>query len=723
MKSYLAPQTIITLSALFLLCVTGLSVYLATSTPWLGLRLAAPVAGLGVQVLQVDPAGPSAGKIAAGEQLVAMGNPRIALEAGDMLEEPDALTTYAAYNAFMQRQSLLNHALEGPQLELRLEGGRDEVIAIGARRPVAALPWLFWYQIACGAIVFLAGVSVLAFRPRERVTIYYALTGLGLLLAAASAAVYSTRELAIDGDTLHLLSLLNQFGSLLFAGTFISILWYYPRPLHPFPFGPVFISGYLVCWLLNLFQVYETLDAGMRYPLFVGLALNLGMAYTQWRMSRSNPVHRAILKWFLMAWLSGTTVYLGLHTIPLLLKFETVISQSLGWGILVTVYLGVAFGITRYRLFNLDRWVVTGWFWFLGGVMVIAIDALLVSLLQFHDHLAMATALALAGWLYFPLRQRLWKKLPWNTRHSVDYQELLPDLLTTVLNTRPNALQQEWSQLLQQLFLPLNIGPVKSAPEQTLLQADGASLIIPGFNGINALELSYANRGSRLFNNEDRKLADAIHQLFAHVQDFRQAFSRGVQVERQRLARDLHDDVGARLLSLVYAANDEQQAELARETLQELRGVIRNLEHKHYSLGSALSEMRMESSRRCEERGVALHWSQPGDFAELALGTRQHSNLQRILREALSNALRHGQATRLQIELQLEAGEIRLKVSNDGVVVDSTNLPSAGNGMRNIRSRAEELGGSAEWHFGEGAQPGSCSVAITIPIQGEGNHE
>lgn len=723
MKPRLAPQTIISLSALLLLNIIAVSCYLAIASPWLGLTLGPAADGAGLVVLAVNPQGTAAGRITAGERLLALGDSQFALEMADVMEEPDAFATYRDYNAFFQRQNALHAALLQPQLPLLLGDGRVETVAPLEHRPLGALSWLFWYQLACGAIVFLAGMSVLAFRPREQVTIYYALTGFGLLLASASAAIYSTRELAMAGELFYTLSLINQFGTLLFAGHFISILWYYPQRIHPFPLGPVITGCYMLSWLLNLFQVFDSLDVVMRYPIFVGLVINLSLAVIQWRRSRSQPVQRAILKWFLLAWLSGTTFYVGLHTIPLMLGFEVLISQSLAWGILLTVYLGIALGITRYRLFNLDRWVITGWFWFLGGGAVMAMDGLLVSQLDLNNNLALAVTLAVAGWLYFPLRQALWTRFSWYYRRGTDYRELLPSLLTTALNTRPHELSREWSQLLGRIFAPLNIEVLETPVSQVRVDPEGSSLTLPALHEIKGVQLFYADRGSRLFNDDDRRLAEAVHQLFGRIQSFRQAFNDGVHEERRRVARDLHDDVGAKLLSLVYAADNEQQADLARETLQELRDVIRDLERAHYSLSATLDELQMETLRRCEPHRVTLQWQQPVRLHDYPMESRQHSNLQRIVREAVTNALRHSDATVLQIDITQSATQLTLQVSNDNHRSEHHKKDKPGRGMRNIRSRAEELNGTVEWRRGAASRLGGYTVEVAIPLGGLMEHE
>lgn len=716
MPPQLAPQKIISFSAISLFAVVLFSTYLATLTPWMGIELNNLPHTNGLQVLHIAPGSPAQGLLSPGDHIEKLGG--VVLNTIDRMEEPDAFSRYHDYNLFFDKQTQLYEALTQPTVHLQLQGGKTVELSLQSHRPLSQLPLLYWYQIACGAIVFMAGMSVLAFRPRETVTIFYALTGFGLLLASVSAAIYSTRELAMQGELFYQLSLSNQFGTLLFAGPFISILWYYPRRIHAFPLGPIIIVAYMVCWWLNLHQVFESLDVAMRYPIFVGLIINLTLAMIQWRLSRTQPVQRAILKWFLLAWLSGTTLYVGLHTIPLMLGLEVVLSQSVGWGVLVSVYLGIALGITRYRLFNLDRWVVTGWYWFLGGIAIIGLDALLISFLKLNSHLALATTLAVAGWAYFPLRQMLWQRFSWYNRGTIDYREMLPSLLTTVLKTQPSELPREWNALLERTFSPLNIEAITPSPNQVEIHPEGSALMLPGFHNIQGLKLSYADRGGRLFNQEDQRLAEAVHKLFSRVQHFREAFNDGVHEERRRVARDLHDDVGAKLLTLVYSADTEEQASLARETLQELRDVIRNLEQSDYLLGATLDELHRETARRCESHKVKLLWTQPERLKNYPLASRQHSNLQRMVREIVTNALRHSAADILQIEIDQGDKALSLAISNNNVDFNKTEKHKAGRGMRNIRSRAEELDGLAEWRLGEESVLNGYTVKITMPMWG-----
>ena len=357
-----APKTIISISFIVVLFTVILVSMTATQTPWFGISYNHEYQGEGIEIMAVDPDGSATGLLKPGDIVIAVAanNNSVNLGSLDHMEEPDDLPLYSLYNEFFKRQSEIFKLISADTTQFQLKDGRTVSVRAVDKRPLHKLPMLFWYQVGCGVIIFIAGIAVWAFRIREEVAFYYALTGLGLLIASNAAAIYSTRELALDGSLFHILSLINQYGTFLFAGPFISILAIYPKRLIKFPIAPVTVIIFQLLWLVNALQLYDSLDAGVRYPLITGLFINLSYALWQWRKSKGEPVTRAILKWFLFAWLSGSTIFVGMIMIPLVLGMEALVPQSIAWGILFTVYIGVAFGITRYRLFELDRWIVTG---------------------------------------------------------------------------------------------------------------------------------------------------------------------------------------------------------------------------------------------------------------------------------------------------------------------------------------------------------------------------
>src|SRR5690606_37915717 len=89
-----------------------------------------------------------------------------------------------------------------------------------------------------------------------------------------------------------------------------------------------------------------------------------------------------------------------------------------------------------------------------------------------------------------------------------------------------------------------------------------------------------------------------------------------VAAERERICNDLHDDLGARLLQLIYEAPDPRQADLARAVLQDLRDVVSRSRGTPGNLEQVLSDIRAEATQRLAAVGTTLRWEQPDQLPE-----------------------------------------------------------------------------------------------------------
>ncbi len=175
---------------------------------------------------------------------------------------------------------------------------------------------------------------------------------------------------------------------------------------------------------------------------------------------------------------------------------------------------------------------------------------------------------------------------------------------------------------------------------------------------------------------------------------------------RERIARDLHDSVGAQLsLAAIYADLLEQRrddpdavrtlsdamAEAAEQSLSDLRELIEGLSRE----GSTLSDLAALLRRRCATLASATRIDiQVRDEAnhETRLSPAARYALLRIAQEALCNTVRHTQARTVELEFVATGQHARLRIADDGQGFDQA-APSRGRGLHNMRRRAEELGG------------------------------
>lgn len=177
--------------------------------------------------------------------------------------------------------------------------------------------------------------------------------------------------------------------------------------------------------------------------------------------------------------------------------------------------------------------------------------------------------------------------------------------------------------------------------------------------------------------------------------------------ERQRLARDLHDAVSQQLFAISMTATavgriidkDVEKAtrqihlieEMASVAQSEMRALLLHLRPVHLEgkrLAQGLRDLIAELQAKVQVE-IALEMDE-----ELQLQKGIEDHLFRIVQEALSNALRHSRASRLEIRLFVASDSIRLAVRDNGVGFDPDEVKHASYGLVSIRERVNELGGS-----------------------------
>ena len=171
-----------------------------------------------------------------------------------------------------------------------------------------------------------------------------------------------------------------------------------------------------------------------------------------------------------------------------------------------------------------------------------------------------------------------------------------------------------------------------------------------------------------------------------------------VAAERERIYKDLHDDIGAKLLQLMHGAESPQQADLARAVLQDLRDVVSRSRRPAAPLLQLLGEIEAEVRQRLTAAGAEMVWEQEPDLTDVALDQAQTLNLIRIGREAVSNALRHGAAHWLRVRVFRAGAELILEITDDGHFRPAQ--IGEGRGTTTMRERAEGLGGDIRWNAG-----------------------
>jgi signal transduction histidine kinase len=319
-----------------------------------------------------------------------------------------------------------------------------------------------------------------------------------------------------------------------------------------------------------------------------------------------------------------------------------------------------------------------------------------------------AISLIVMGWLYFPIRQWVWTKLFHRKRNSLE--EWIPLLVGRFMHVGHGSDQHVWEKVLNDVFRPLSIEVKQQDVTQVKVTGDGVCLLTPCLDPECGVELYYADKGRRLFNRDDISLAQALFNITEQAMAQQENYKHGMLEERKRIMRDLHDDIGGRLLTLMHAEKGESGA--AGEALKSLREIIYSLDtEQQITLNISVAKWRIEAMERCEQANIAFEWRWEELEKDINLAPRQHLNLTLIMREGLSNMLRHAKAERNMVDLHVEEGVLQVTLMNDGGVAGSEQI-KLGKGLRNMRARTEELGGEFRYTY----EAGVFCVKFSVPV-------
>jgi signal transduction histidine kinase len=357
----------------------------------------------------------------------------------------------------------------------------------------------------------------------------------------------------------------------------------------------------------------------------------------------------------------------------------------------------------------------------LAGVSTVAtsVDLLFVAVFSFSQFASLTLSLFLALGAYAAVRQ--WVVNQMMGARTLTTERMFEHLyrIAREVEAKPERAADRMADLLRHVFEPLEIAHTGGAARQSRVVANGSVLLVPAPNLTQGpmldgqIALRFAERGKRLFTPEDARLADRIVEQLMRALAHDRAVERGRSEERQRIAQDLHDDIGARLLTLMYKAPSKEMEDYVRHTLQDLKTLTRGLAASTHSLALAAAEWKTDITQRLEAIRCELEWAASFD-EDLTLTMVQWSSLTRILRELVSNAIAHSKASRILIEIRLHQGEFTITMTDDGVGREPAKW-SHGLGLGGIRKRVKLMGGTVSWRERE---PKGIVCQVSVPSLG-----
>jgi signal transduction histidine kinase len=239
--------------------------------------------------------------------------------------------------------------------------------------------------------------------------------------------------------------------------------------------------------------------------------------------------------------------------------------------------------------------------------------------------------------------------------------------------------------------------------------------------------------GDTRFTDDDLRIAETFAARAATAVDLSARVGRDVlrrvveaqELERKRLARELHDETGQALTSILLGlrnleepddADERRKAvaelrELVVATLHDVRRLAVELRPKaldDFGLVAALERLGQSFS---EQTGIEVELE--ARLGRDRLPSEIETSLYRIMQEALTNVVKHARARHVSILLTRRGGTVAAIIEDDGRGFDTGTPPDAGLGLVGMRERVALVGGRLVLESGEGA---GTTIAVEVPV-------
>jgi signal transduction histidine kinase len=197
-------------------------------------------------------------------------------------------------------------------------------------------------------------------------------------------------------------------------------------------------------------------------------------------------------------------------------------------------------------------------------------------------------------------------------------------------------------------------------------------------------------------------------------------------VERTRIARDLHDELGSSLTQITLlsdrpegevphelSANLRKVSITAREMAQSLDEIVWAVNPEHDSMEGLVEYLSQSADDFLEDTPIRSHLNVPANLPRCTVPAEVRHQLFLAFKEALNNAARHAAASEIRIEFVAAPPRFQVVVADNGAGFNAASPRTGGSGLKNMRQRLEAIGGQFE--LSSGPRQGTV-VKLTIPL-------
>ncbi len=202
---------------------------------------------------------------------------------------------------------------------------------------------------------------------------------------------------------------------------------------------------------------------------------------------------------------------------------------------------------------------------------------------------------------------------------------------------------------------------------------------------------------------------------------------RAINRERARIARNMHDDVGASLTQIGLLSDLAQRepagaeprlrelGDLSREVVRSLDTLVWTVDPAHDTLAGLVEYLAGYAQSFLQPAGVLCRLDLPVQLPETAIPATGRHQILLLIKEALNNLIKHSGATEAMFSAQLPPGRLVLELRDNGRGFEPGTAGRFSDGLANMRRRAQSAGGTCEVRSEPGA---GTRVRIELPVAG-----
>jgi signal transduction histidine kinase len=240
----------------------------------------------------------------------------------------------------------------------------------------------------------------------------------------------------------------------------------------------------------------------------------------------------------------------------------------------------------------------------------------------------------------------------------------------------------------------------------------------------NLFEIFYFNTGLGYKSKAEQEAKLRMQdELILQLEEKRKSQEQFLNI-RNRLAADLHDEVGSTLSSIIiYSEVADNYVDTEPEKTHSILMRIRNSSKRvidamrdivwatHTSDNNQLNwslKLRETAHSLLQESSIEFYFEEEVTHELLEFLPEVKRNLLLVFREAISNAMKHSKCTRIDCRMSIEKNRFQLSISDNGMGFDNSKI-SAGIGLKNMRNRMYAIGGTLDI---SGSHSGGVSIQL-----------